>query len=293
MSKTLPINRSVSAPQVRRMRFRFGEPEPMNRHFADGDIVLSHLTALLSAAFPPGEDSFVRSVRRVSGSIDDPVLKKRAAGFIGQEAMHGQQHRLLNDQLVKMGYVLVRVPHFAPGSRREKALIRAEQLLPARVHLAGTAAAEHFTTMLARRVLTSPELQSIAESNPEVRNLLNWHALEELEHKSVAFDVYRASGGGELVRIGVMTIPYVGVIPAVAAVVGLSILTDPQGWRPIRVTRQAIAVLRGPLVKGLLGEIREYLRPGFHPDDIDTEWLVRQWQQELFGTDGELLDRVR
>ncbi|MFI6865933.1 metal-dependent hydrolase [Nocardia sp. NPDC050406] len=293
MSKTLPSTRTTGAPQVRRMRFRFGEPEPLNRHFADGDIVLSHLTALLSAAFPPGEDSFVRSVRRVSGEIDDPVLKKRAAGFIGQEAMHGQQHRLLNDQLVAMGYPLVRVPHFAPGSRREKALIRAENLLPARVHLAATAAAEHFTTMLARRVLTSPELQSIASTSPEVRDLLNWHALEELEHKSVAFDVYRASGGGELVRIGVMTIPYVGAIPFIAAAVGLSILTDPTAWRPVRVTRQAVGVLRGPLVKGLQAEIREYLRPGFHPDDIDTEPLVRRWQEELFGSDGELLDRVR
>lgn len=293
MSKNATINRTNGYPQVRRMRFRFGEPEPMTHHFADGDIVLSHLTALLSGAFPPGEDSFVRSVRRVSGQIDDPVLKKRAAGFIGQEAMHGQQHRVLNDQLVKMGYVLVRVPHFAPGSLREKALIRAENLIPARVHLAGTAAAEHFTTMLARRILTSPELQELAAASPEIRNLLNWHALEELEHKSVAFDVYRASGGGEIVRIGVMTIPYVVVIPAVAAVVGLSILTDPRGWRPIKVTRQAVGVLRGPLVKGLRAEVREYMRRDFHPDDIDTEALVRQWQRELFGTDGELLDRVR
>ncbi|NNH68711.1 metal-dependent hydrolase [Nocardia uniformis] len=293
MSKNATINRTNGYPQVRRMRFRFGEPEPMTRHFADGDIVLSHLSALLSAAFPPGEDSFVRSVRRVSGQIDDPVLKKRAAGFIGQEAMHGQQHRVLNDELVKMGYLLVRVPHFAPGSRREKAFIRAENLIPARVHLAATAAAEHFTSVLARRVLTSPELQQIASANPEVRNLLNWHALEELEHKSVAFDVYRASGGGEAVRIGVMTIPYVGVIPFVAGAVALSILTDPRAWRPITVARQAIDVLRGPLVKGLQAEVREYLRPGFHPDDLDTEALVRHWQRELFGSDGELLDRVR
>ncbi|MBF6137435.1 metal-dependent hydrolase [Nocardia otitidiscaviarum] len=293
MSKSTLPTRTTGAPPVRRMRFRFGEPEPMNRHFADGDIVLSHLTALLSAAFPPGEDSFVRSVRRVSGRIDDPALKKRAAGFIGQEAMHGQQHRLLNDQLVRMGYVLVRVPNFAPGSRRERALIRAERLLPAHVHLAATAAAEHFTSMLARRVLTSPELQEIATASPEVRNLLNWHALEELEHKSVAFDVYRATGGGEAVRIGVMTIPYVGIIPFMALAVGLSILTDPQGWRPVTVTRQAVGVLRGPLVKGLLAEIREYLKPGFHPDDLDTESLVQQWQRELFGDHGLLLDRVR
>src|SRR5689334_14450873 len=87
-------------PKVRRMRFRFGEPEPMSHHFVQDDIPLTHLIALLSGAFPPGEESFIRSVRKFSAEIEDPVLKKRVAGFIGQEAVHGQQHRRLNDQLI-------------------------------------------------------------------------------------------------------------------------------------------------------------------------------------------------
>jgi predicted metal-dependent hydrolase len=284
--------KSNGYPKVRRMRFRFGDPAPMRKHYVEDDIVMSHLTALLSSAFPPGEESFIRSVRRVSGQITDPVLKKRVAGFIGQEAVHGQQHRVLNDKLVQMGYVLVRIPNFPADSWRERVIVRAERLIPARLHLAGTAAAEHYTAMLARRVLSSPELQSIP-GDQEVRNLLNWHALEELEHKSVAFDVYRAVGGTDRMRIGLMIFPYIGAIPLVSAVVLLSILTDPSAWRPLEVTRRGIAVLRGPLVKGLTAEVREYLRPGFHPDDLDTEPLVREWQRELFGADGELLDRVR
>ncbi len=279
-------------PKVRRMRFRFGEPEPMAHHFVVGNIVLSHLISLLSAVFPPGEESFIRSVRKFSEEITDPVLKKRVAGFIGQEAVHGQQHRGLNDQLIAMGYPMVRLFTFDKDSRRQRWLVGAENLIPRQAHLAITAAAEHYTATLAKRVLSSPEIQAVA-TDPETRNLLNWHAFEELEHKSVAFDVYRGCEGSESVRIGVMALMYGFTLPVVSLGVLLSILTDPSAIRPLRVARQAVEVYRGPIVKGLLGEIRVYLRPGFHPDDIDTTELLERWRAELFGARGALLDRVK
>ncbi|MEC3956765.1 metal-dependent hydrolase [Nocardia sp. CDC153] len=278
-------------PKVRRMRFRFGEPEPMAHHFVQGDIPLTHLIALLSGAFPPGEESFIRSVRKYSDEITDPVLKKRVAGFIGQEAVHGQQHRRLNEQLIANGFPIVRVFTFGHDALREKALIRVENLVPRAVHLAFTAAAEHYTATLAKRVLGTPEIQAIP-GDAEVWNLLNWHAFEELEHKSVAFDVYRAHGGPELVRIGVMAAMYYVTIPGVSLGVLASILSDPRSWRPLKVARQSIRLYRGPIVKGLMKEMRPYLRPGFHPDDIDTTELLERWRRELFGADGELLDRI-
>lgn len=279
-------------PKVRRMRFKFGEPEPMPRHYADGDIVFSHLVSILSGAFPPGEESFIRSVRRFSDRITDPVLKKRVAGFIGQEAMHGQEHRKLNDQLIVMGYPLVRFFTFGPDSRRQKWMIRGERLLPGYVHLAGTAAAEHYTAVLAERVLSSAELQAMA-TEPETRHLLNWHATEELEHKSVAFDVYRAVGGPESIRIGVMAFMWVFTIPLVSVGVLASILTDPSGWRPITVTRQTVGLFRGPLVKGLMKDLSKYMRPGFHPNDMNTDELLHRWEEELFGANGALVDYVK
>ena len=96
-------------PKVRRIRFPFGDPQPINRHFVEGDIAFSHLIAVLSAAFPPGEESFIRSVRRFSDRVSDPVLKKRVAGFIGQESVHGQEHRRLNEKLIEIGYPFVRL----------------------------------------------------------------------------------------------------------------------------------------------------------------------------------------
>ncbi|MGH3635422.1 MAG: metal-dependent hydrolase, partial [Mycobacterium sp.] len=207
-------------PRVRRIRFRFGDPQPMKRHFVEGDIVFSHLTALLSAIFPPGEGGFIRSVRRFADHVNDPVLQKRVAGFIGQESVHGQEHRRLNEQLVTMGYPLVRLFLFDHDSRRHKLIVRGENRLPGYLHLAMTAAAEHYTATLAERML-SDEMQAIP-GDPEVRNLLNWHAIEELEHKSVAFDVYRAVGGPEWIRIAVMAVTYALTIPLVTGGVVLS-----------------------------------------------------------------------
>ena len=289
-----PITAHTAAlPKVRRMRFQFGEPEPLHRHFVEGDIVFSHLVAVLSGSFPPGEESFIRSVRRFSDQITDPVLKKRVAGFIGQESVHGQEHRKLNTQLADMGYPLVRFLLFAPTSVRQKVVLRIEKLLPAKVHLAMTAAAEHYTAVLGARVLSNDEIQAIP-GDPEVWRLLNWHAMEELEHKSVAFDVYRSVGGSERTRIAVMWFMYFLTIPVVTAAVAVSILLDPTAWpRPITVLRQTYGVFRGPLLRGFLGEIAEYLRPGFHPDDVPTEDILQRWQHDLFGAGGELVGYVR
>jgi len=278
-------------PKVRRIRFRFGEPQPLNRHFVEGNIPLTHLVAILSGAFPPGEESFIRSVRKFADDITDPLLKKRVAGFIGQESVHGQEHRHLNEKLVDRGFVLVRFFMFDRDSLRQRLFIRAENILPAKVHLAATAAAEHYTATLAQRLLRD-EMQAIP-GDPEVWHLLNWHAMEELEHKSVAFDVYRHVGGSEWVRIGVMAVFYVLTLPLVTTSVVLSIMTDPTGWRPVKVLRQMYGIFRGPLVKGLMRDLRVYMRPGFHPDDVDTVALLAQWQRKLFGAEGALVDHLR
>lgn len=279
-------------PKVRRMNFRFGEPAPMKKHYVEGDIVFSHLVSLLSGAFPPGEESFIRSVRNYSDQITDPVLKKRVAGFIGQEAMHGREHRKLNEKIVDMGYPLVRIMNFDEGSRREKFVIALEKRAPKIAHLAMTAAAEHYTAVLAQRVLSSPELQEIPMSE-EIHHLLNWHAMEEMEHKSVAFDVYRYVGGTERMRIAAMVLT-LGLFLTRTVILLASIVTDPWAWRrPARTLRSLATLPRTPLFAGLGAKIRCYLRPGFHPDDIDHGPLLEKWREEYFGPEGTLLDHLK
>ena len=82
------------------------------KYFAnDGDPVSSHFLALLSATFPAGEDGFVRSVRTYRDQITDPALRRDVAGFIGQEATHGREHRVLNERLAELGYPTERFGH--------------------------------------------------------------------------------------------------------------------------------------------------------------------------------------
>ncbi|WP_418002918.1 metal-dependent hydrolase [Mycobacterium sp. PDNC021] len=275
-------------PRTRRIRFRFNE-EGGQKYFVAGDMVFSHFVAGLSGAFPPGEEGFIRSVRRFADRITDADLKKRVAGFIGQESMHGQEHRHLNQKLIEMGYPIAWWDSKKLRDRR----IRIEDRLPAQVHLAVTAAAEHYTAVLAERVLSSDELQSIP-AEPEVWHLLNWHALEELEHKSVAFDVYRAVGGTERTRIAVMVAVCSLLLPVTLVSLAVSIGSDPVARRrPDRLAREAYELFTGPIFKGLLPDLAVYLRPGFHPDDVDTTALALQWHDALFGADGVLVDHLK
>src|SRR4051794_25442410 len=189
--------RETTARKVPTRRISFEESlRDLPTHFAaDGDIILSHLAASLSAVFPDGEDFFVRSVRNFRDQISDPELKRQVAGFIGQEAMHGREHRTFNDRLAELGY-----PTKTFERVTKKGLAIRERLLSPKANLAATAALEHFTATLAELVLTNEEVQGLF-GHDEVRNLFLWHALEESEHKAVAFDVYKAVGGTERMRV--------------------------------------------------------------------------------------------
>lgn len=276
-------------PKTRRIAFPFGADDGYGKYFVDDDRVFSHFVAGLSGAFPPGEEAFIRSVRAFSDEITDPGLKKRVAGFIGQESVHGQQHRRLNDRLIALGYPIA----WWDSKRMERGHRRLEKRIGRRAHLAMTAAAEHYTAVIANRVLSLDEMQAIP-GDADVWHLLNWHALEELEHKSVAFDVYRSVGGSERMRIAVMALVIGLTIPLTFTTLTISLAGDPVARRqPRRLIREARALFGGPLFRGLMGDLATYLRPGFHPDDIDTDALLDRWQRELFGTDGTLVEYVR
>src|SRR5213082_3666312 len=110
--------------------------QDLPKHFAaDGDLILSHVAASLSAVFPDGEDFFVRSVRHYRDQITDPELKRQVAGFIGQEAMHGREHRALNNRLDQLGYPTKPVERFTRWGLETR-----ERIAPAKANLAMTAA---------------------------------------------------------------------------------------------------------------------------------------------------------
>jgi uncharacterized protein len=262
--------------------------EDVPRHFAvDGDLVASHIVAALSSLFPDGEDFFVRSVRHYRDQVTGPELKRQVAGFIGQEAVHGREHRVFNERLAELGY---------PTKRYERltkhALAVRERLLPASSNLAATAALEHFTATLAELVLTSEETRDYF-GHQAVRELFVWHALEESEHKAVAFDVYRAVGGTERMRVWTMKFFRVVFIVAMVLQVTGSLLLDRATYDPRTLYRSLKKLRHGAVVQPeIWRQLRDYDRPDFHPDDRDTTALVERWRIELFGPEGTLNDKL-
>lgn len=258
------------------------------RHFAgEGDLILSHLTAALSAVFPDGEDFFVRSVRRFRDQVPDPELKRQVAGFIGQEAVHGREHRAFNDRLDQLGYPTKRVERFV-----KKGLAVRERVLTPKSNLAATAALEHFTATLAELVLRSEEARALFGQQP-VRDLFVWHALEESEHKAVAFDVYRAVGGSERTRVVTMKILRWAFVIGLTVQIVVSLLGDRDTYRRGRLRESWRRVRRSPVLdRALWDRLRDYDRPDFHPDDHDTTELVETWRERLFGPTGTLNGRL-
>ncbi len=280
------MNRPTRSLPVRRIRFRYPAGS-LHQRYVEDDLVMSHVVAVLSATFPPGEDFFVRSVRHYSDKITDPLLKEQVRGFIGQEVTHGREHRELNRRLQEMGYPTHRVARYVKWS-----LADATKRAPAKLCLSYTAALEHYTATLAECLLTKPAAQDLL-GDTEVRNILLWHALEETEHKAVAFDVYRAVGGSELIRRLGFVIMSFGLIGLVVIATVLSMLGDRATYNPVRLIRSILRLRHSPFLEAdVARSLADYLRRGFHPADHDNEALLLAWTEELFGPEGKLADHV-
>src|SRR5438874_991349 len=214
------------------------------KHFAaGGDLIQSHLAASLSAVFPDGEDFFVRSVRNFRDQITDPELKRQVGGFIGQEAVHGREHRAFNRRLDQLGYPTKRFERIT-----KKGLAIRERFLTPKSNLAATAALEHFTATLAELVLSNEEVRALF-GNEEVKHLFMWHALEESEHKAVAFDVYKAVGGSERMRVITMNVLTFGFVAGMTVQVIVSLLGDRDTYRVDNLWRSLRRLRQSPIMR--------------------------------------------
>ena len=279
MEQTSDPNSTIT---TRRISF---EPslEGLPKLFAtDEDLIRSHLVAVLTSLFPDGEDFFVAAVRHYRDRITDPVLKKQVAGFIGQEAIHGREHRVLNNALADLGYPTHRIEKMTAwglGMRLRKA--------PPITNLALTAALEHYTATLAELLLTSDLEKEF--SHEGIRDVFLWHALEESEHKAVAFDVYKAVGGSERMRIWTMKVLRPGFAIFLAIHVLVSILSTPEGRKRGALRKSWRSFKQSEIVsKDVWSRLKEYDRRGFHPNDRDTTELEAKWRGILFGEEGTL-----
>ncbi|GGC95144.1 metal-dependent hydrolase [Undibacterium terreum] len=255
----------MAAIEVRRLNIDLSQGFP--RHWLGGDAFRSQLFNALSMSFPLGEQFFIDSVRAAQAQISDPQLLEDIRGFIGQEATHRHLHAQYNEQLFKQGLKYVMEPWV-------KRRLKASAHLSVRSNLAVTMAYEHFTAIFADVVLRD-KLENAAEP---AKSLWQWHAVEETEHKSVAFDAYRAIGGGYKLRVGWYVYVWLMFLIDVICQTGNNLYRDGQLFKP-RTWFSAIGYLLGK--KGLLWDLIpqgfSYLRPGFTPWDQDNGELASNW----------------
>jgi len=275
---TAPTRMPTRTRTVRPRKVSFTYPAGRRRqYFVNDQMVLSHLVAVLSAMFPEGEDFFIRSVRNFRDHVTDEELNSQIRGFIGQELTHGREHRVLNERLQDMGYPTKRVDRHI---RQLLALV--DRVVPDQMSLAATAALEHYTATLAETLLTDPAAQALVGPS-EVRPMLLWHALEESEHKAVAFDVYKAAGGTEWLRILTMEIASAIFWTEVVVQTARSLARDPSAYRPLRLVRSLNDLRKSPFfAPAIWRRYNTYNRIGFHPDDWDASDVIERWTAELF-----------
>ena len=192
---------------VRRMDFDFGG---LPRYWADKDPFLTHMLNALSATFPEGERMFIDSVRAFRDRITDPEMQKAVSDFIGQEAMHSKEHLAYNAYAKAHDIDLGFIENFV----KQRVAFIQKQFPPIR-QLAITCALEHFTAILANQLLENPEV--MGELDAAYGDMFMWHAVEETEHKAVAYDVYQQVSGDYATRVRAMAITTVPTSSVVAS----------------------------------------------------------------------------
>lgn len=151
------------------------------RWWNGGDAVATALYNALSATFPEGEAFFVESVRRHREGAPAQLAQDIKA-FTTQEAIHSREHAAFNRAASDAGYD---ISGLEERVRWRLSIVRSK---PPIASLAATMALEHFTAILAHELLADPRHLERADS--EAAALWRWHAVEEIEHKGVAYDTW-------------------------------------------------------------------------------------------------------
>ena len=160
---------------------RFGRDAATPRLWHGGRVEATAIYNALSTTFPKGEAFFVESVRAFRDGAP-PKLAEEIKAFTTQEAIHSREHDAFNRRAVDAGYDLGKLE-----TRVEERLAITKGRPPV-VSLAATMALEHFTAILAHQLLANPS--HLEGADKETADLWRWHAVEEIEHKGVAYDTW-------------------------------------------------------------------------------------------------------
>jgi len=176
---------------MRIRKVKFDLEKKLVRHYFKGNVFSTHLANSLHIIFPEGEKFFIRSCRKYLDRIDDPKLKREVLDFMGQEGTHSSAHKGFWQFLEKQGFAVqpfVKFFNITAFKGVEKAIYSfMGEELGSKFSLSLTAGLEHYTALLAEVAFANEK--EFKHLPKEMFHLLFWHAAEEIEHKSVAFDL--------------------------------------------------------------------------------------------------------
>ncbi|HJV41410.1 metal-dependent hydrolase [Caulobacter sp.] len=272
-SKHTPADLDVAPRDI-----RFSLETARQGHWLGGDPVATAVFNAMSLTFPDGERMFMDAVKAYRDRLTGK-LAQDAKGFIAQEAIHSREHHQLNSLIDRERYPVAEIEAMI-----RKRVTFARERGPMAM-LISTIALEHFTAMMAEMHARHRDL--FDTTDPEIEKLWRWHAMEETEHKAVAYDVFLevTKDWSPLKRyvvrcraMALVTIMFTRNITRYAAR-----LLEADGYTPeaaLKAVKRFVWRDPGLFRRGGKTYFAWY-RPGFHPWDQDDRPLVADWKTEF------------
>jgi uncharacterized protein len=283
-------DRAGASFPVRRMNFDFNA---VPDYWANESAGVTHFLTALSALFPAGEKFFIDSVRAVRhhpAIKDNLELQKEISAFIGQEAMHTQEHVGFNASAQKYGHDVDTLDRYTDkviqSFRKYMAILgKPVGITQEMVDLTATTALEHFTATIASQLLSNTYIQELM-TDETMKNMWMWHAIEENEHKAVAYDVFEGVFGTGLKAYALRTSSLVIAMATLFVVQSyfLARLLKQDNQLNLKELKQVYTYAYSPskgVITGMAKEMLLYFKPSFHPNDLDTHALLAKWKSKL------------
>ena len=257
---------------------RFGRGLRQDRWWMGGDPVATAFYNALSATFPKGEAFFVESVRQFRDGTP-PKLAAEIKAFVTQEVMHSREHVQFNKRAHEAGYDI------APLEERVEWRLSITRSRPPIVNLAATMCLEHFTAILAHELLEDD--RHLGTADPESAALWRWHAIEEIEHKGVAYDTWlhatRDWPRRKRWSVKARVMLFVTRNFVVDRSLGTLELLRQDGITGAKAWARMLwfAWIRPGMLRKILGAWASFFMPGFHPWKHDDRNLIAAAEQRL------------
>ncbi len=252
---------------VRVLEFELGDD--VASHWSPGQPEFSHVANGFMATLPYLEPYFIHNIHAAAGKLPAGELRAEADGFNEQEARHAQQHRAWNQVLAR------RYPGFEAIEEALKGKLAASRRGDSLAfRLAYTAGFEAITYQVVCFIMDERE-RWLGGADPRMVAMLTWHAAEEVEHKSVAFDVYQAFHGGYWLRVWGLICALMQTIRDLRKFTQHMLRADGLWTNP--ASRKRLSKVRRALLGRMIPPLRSYLRPSYHPTEHPVPKVIDAW----------------